>query len=98
MRRTAKLRSARDLGSAIGEARRLRGLTQAELSESVGIHRSYLVAIEAGATVVLLDRMFRLCRRLGVEVTATLPDPASTDQPSAAAGDEGAAESRERDI
>ncbi|MAY98473.1 MAG: hypothetical protein CMH84_18350 [Nocardioides sp.] len=97
MRRTAQLRSARDLGSAIGEARRLRGLTQAELSESVGIHRSYLVAIEAGATVVLLDRMFRLCRRLGVEVTATLPDPASTDQPSGATGDGGAAQSRERD-
>jgi len=84
VRRTAKIRSARDLGSAIAEARHLRGLTQAELSESVGMHRSYLAAIETGASVALLDRVFRICRRLGVEVTVTLPDPASTDRQSEA--------------
>ena len=79
MRRAAKVRSARDLGSAIAEARRLRGLTQAELSESVGVHRSYLAAIETGASVALLERVFRICRRLGVEITVTLPDPASAE-------------------
>lgn len=75
MRRTAKVRSARDLGAAIAEARHLRGLTQSELSESTGLHRSYLAAIETGASVVLLDRVFRILRRLGVEVTVILPEP-----------------------
>lgn len=58
----------------------MRGLTQAELSEITGLHRSYLAKIESGASVVLLDRLFRVLRRLGVEVTVTLPEPTGTEQ------------------
>lgn len=76
------MRSARDLGAAIAEARHLRGLTQAELSESTGLHRSYLAAIENGASVVLLDRVFRVLRRLGVEVTVTLPESIASSNDS----------------
>lgn len=73
--RTARVRSARDLGAVVAEARQVRGWTQAELAERASIERGYLSRIESGASVILLDRVFRLLRRLGVEVTATLPAP-----------------------
>jgi transcriptional regulator with XRE-family HTH domain len=72
--RRMHVRSARDLGSAIAEARRLRGLTQDELAEATGVERSYLARIETGGSVILLDRIFRLLRRLGAEVSVTLPE------------------------
>lgn len=82
MARTARIRSARDLGAVVAEARQLRGWTQMDLAENTGLERSYLARIETGASVILLDRVFRLLRRLGVEVTVTLPEPrdgAATD-------------------
>ena len=75
MARTARIRSARDLGAVVAEARQLRGWTQVDLAENTGLERSYLARIETGASVILLDRVFRLLRRLGVEVTVTLPEP-----------------------
>lgn len=67
------VRSARDLGAVIAEARLTRGLTQEELAEATQVDRSYLARIETGRSVILLDRIFRLLRRLGVEVTVTIP-------------------------
>lgn len=67
------VRSARDLGAVIAEARLARGLTQEELAEATRVDRSYLARIETGRSVILLDRIFRLLRRLGVEVTVTIP-------------------------
>ena len=84
--RTARIRSARDLGAVVAEARRLRGLTQAELAESTSIERGYLARIETGASVILLERVFRLLRRLGVEVTVTLPDVSAADAAGAETG------------
>ena len=75
MARTARVRSARDLGAIVAEARQLRGWTQAELAESTGIERGYLARIETGVSVILLDRVFRLLRRLDVEVMVSLPRP-----------------------
>jgi transcriptional regulator with XRE-family HTH domain len=75
MARTARVRSARDLGAVVAEARQLRGWTQMDLAENTGLERSYLARIETGASVILLDRVFRLLRRLGVEVTVTFPEP-----------------------
>jgi HTH-type transcriptional regulator/antitoxin HipB len=72
--RSMRIRSARDLGAAIAEARQRRGLTQEELSEATRVDRTYLARIVTGRSVILLDRIFRLLRRLGVEVTVTLPE------------------------
>lgn len=90
MVRTARIRSARDLGAVVAEARQLHGWTQAELAESTTLDRSYLARIEAGASVLLLDRVFRLLRRLGVEVTVTLPEVETDMRPR---GEERAGES-----
>jgi transcriptional regulator with XRE-family HTH domain len=72
--RTMLVRGADDLGAAVAEARRLRGLTQEQLATQSGIERTYLARLEAGATVLLLDRALQLLRRLGAEVIVQLPE------------------------
>lgn len=71
--RTWTVRSSADLGRAVAAARAARGLTQAELADGAGINRSYLAALERGASTLLLERALRVLRRLGATVTVTLP-------------------------
>jgi transcriptional regulator with XRE-family HTH domain len=75
--RTMLVRSAGDLGAAVAEARRLRGLTQEQLASQSGIERTYLARLEAGASVLLLNRSLQLLRRLGAEVIVNLPESPS---------------------
>jgi len=62
------VRDAKSLGAAIGANRRSKGLTQAELAESAALHRSYLSNLEQGKATEQTDRLFRVIRRLGLEV------------------------------
>lgn len=78
MKRQMKVRTGSDLGAAVAEARHARSMTQRELAELVNLDRTYLARIEAGISVQMLDRTLRLLRRLGAEVTVTLPDPATS--------------------
>jgi transcriptional regulator with XRE-family HTH domain len=71
--RTWTVRSSADLGRAVASARASRGLTQAELAEDAGINRSYLAALERGASTLALERALRVLRRLGATVTVALP-------------------------
>lgn len=75
MQHQMTVRTGADLGAALAEARRARSLTQQQLAESVNLDRTYLAKIEAGTSVQMLDRTLRLLRRLGAEVTVTLPEP-----------------------
>lgn len=75
MQRQMTVRTGADLGAALAEARRARSLTQQQLAESANLDRTYLAKIEAGTSVQMLDRTLRLLRRLGAEVTVTLPEP-----------------------
>ena len=72
-RRTWLISSAADFGRTIADLRSLRGLTQAELAEQNGLTRNYVARLEAGLSVVMVDRVLRLLRRLGAEVTVALP-------------------------
>ncbi len=67
------IRSPADLGRALAGVRAARGLTQAQVAEQTGIDRSYLVRLEAGMSVLLLERALRILRRLGATVTVELP-------------------------
>jgi transcriptional regulator with XRE-family HTH domain len=78
--RTMLVRSAGDLGAAVAEARRLKGLTQEQLSAQSGIERTYLARLEAGASVLLLNRSLQLLRRLGAEVIVQLPEAAAAEE------------------
>lgn len=79
MTRTFTVRTGKDLGGAVREARMARELTQEELAEQAGLRRSYLAKMETGLSVVLLDRALRALRLLGAEVVVTLPE--RTDGP-----------------
>ena len=74
MSRVVQIRSGSDLGVAVREAREAASMTQEALAEFVGLDRSYLAKMETGLSVLLLDRALRVLRRLGAEVTVTLPD------------------------
>lgn len=69
--RSWQIRSAADFGRAIADLRSRRGLTQDQLARQAGMSRNYLAQLETGLTVVMLDRVLRLLRRLGAEVTVT---------------------------
>lgn len=68
------VRSPADLGRAVAGVRYERKLTQEELAAELGIERSYLARLEAGASTLLLERALRALRRLGATVTVTLPE------------------------
>ena len=72
------VRSAGDLGKALQQARLASGMTQEELSEATGVDRTYLARMESGLSVLLLERLMRLLRHTGAEVTVTLPDRAAS--------------------
>ncbi|MDQ1630278.1 MAG: HTH-type transcriptional regulator / antitoxin HipB [Frankiaceae bacterium] len=71
--RQVPIRRPKDLGLAVAEARRLRRLSQAELADTAGIDRTYLVRLEAGLSTLLVERVLRLLRRLGAELVVVLP-------------------------
>ena len=75
MNRVVTVRSPADLGAAIALARKQRGLSQEQLAATAGVERSYLARLESGKSVLLVERALRLLRRLGAEVTVTLPEP-----------------------
>jgi len=78
--RSWQVRRGTDLGLAIAEARRSKGLTQAELAEEIQVSRPYLTLMENGRSSRLLDHLLRALRRLGAEVTVTWPAPDSADE------------------
>jgi transcriptional regulator with XRE-family HTH domain len=69
--RTWTVRSTEDLGRAVSEIRRARGMTQKELAEQGGLSRVWLAKLETGHTTPVLDHLLRLLRRLGATVTIT---------------------------
>jgi transcriptional regulator with XRE-family HTH domain len=71
---TWRVRTPADLGRAMAGARRERGLSQGEFAEDLGFERSYLSELESGETTIALERTLRALRRLGAEITISLPD------------------------
>lgn len=67
--RPFRARNAQDIGVAIKHFRTQAGLTQADLAERAGIHRSYLAALENGRVTEALDRVMTLFRELGVHIS-----------------------------
>lgn len=62
------IRHPADLGRAMRHFRDRGGVTQAELADQVGIHRSYLSDLERGRSTEQTERAFRVLRRLGLEI------------------------------
>jgi len=64
-----RVSDAASFGTAVREFRLRRGLSQTELSELTGLHRSYLSDLERGRTTEQLERLVAVLGRLGVRIT-----------------------------
>ncbi len=68
------VRSGSDLGAAIGEIRTSRGVTQADLSEQLGVSRTWLAKLERGRTTNMVDLLVRLLRNMGATILVEFDD------------------------
>ena len=59
---------AKSFGSAIREFRRRRHISQQKLADDTNLHRSYLSALEGGATTEAVKNLMRALRALDLEV------------------------------
>lgn len=68
----------RIVGRNIRRLRRERGLSQEELADEIGVHRTFMGGIERGERNLTLQTFERLAQRLGVDPVSLLtePDPA----------------------
>ena len=57
------------IGQAVRHYRRQAGLTQAQLAEMTGLHRTYLSDLERGKETEQVKRILRVFRQLGVRMT-----------------------------
>ena len=64
-----RLYTAASVGPAIRAYREEAGLTQQELADMAGLHRSYLSDLEQGKQTEQLRRILRLLKLLGVRAT-----------------------------
>jgi transcriptional regulator with XRE-family HTH domain len=62
------------LGAAIRHYRNEAGLSQADLAERTGLHRSYLSDLEQGKETEQVKRILRVLRELGVRMTLDKAD------------------------
>jgi transcriptional regulator with XRE-family HTH domain len=72
--RTWLVHNGADLGRAVGEIRRHRGMTQEQLAAEGGLRRAWLAKLETGRSTTVLDHLVRLLRRLGATMTVTFDD------------------------
>lgn len=62
------------LGAAVRHFRQQAGLSQAELAERTGLHRTYLSALEQGRETEQVKRILRVLKELGVRMTIEKAD------------------------
>jgi transcriptional regulator with XRE-family HTH domain len=61
------------LGGRLRALREAAGLTQEELADSAGLHRTYVGQIERGGRNLTYKNVLRLARGLGVEPESLMP-------------------------
>ena len=63
----------RRFGEQLRSVRRAKGLSQERLSESAGLHRTFVSLIERGERNVTLQTIEKLAIALGVEMAELMP-------------------------
>ncbi len=69
-----RLYTAASIGPAIRAYREEAGLTQQQLADIAGLHRTYVSALEQGKQTQQLRRVLRLLKLLGVRATLQKAD------------------------
>jgi transcriptional regulator with XRE-family HTH domain len=68
---------ARDFGQRVRTLRLKKGISQEELADRCGVHRTYMGRIERGETNITLTNIHKVARGLGVS-PASLVDEAKS--------------------
>lgn len=63
------------VGRNIRRLRRERGLSQEDLADEIGVHRTYMGGVERGERNLTLRSLERLAERLGVSPLSLLEEP-----------------------
>lgn len=63
-----RIRTAADIGQAVKAARRQQGRTQAQLAESIGASRKWIVDLEAGRSTGDLGLILRVLNALALDL------------------------------
>ncbi|GAA1705994.1 hypothetical protein GCM10009745_62300 [Kribbella yunnanensis] len=79
-----EIRSARNLGAAVRDARRRQGLTQQELARRAGVSREWLVRLEKGHARLELQLVLNTLAAVGLVLEVSDDDPAAADPTTAA--------------
>lgn len=83
------------LGRAVRRLRSAKGFSQEGFADSVGVHRTYMGAVERGETNISLDNVVRIAEGLGIKVSSLLseaeretayPDRKTPNRPPASTG------------
>jgi HTH-type transcriptional regulator / antitoxin HipB len=64
-----QVRTVRDLGAAVKQARKERGYSQAALAREVGVHQPKISAVERGAPGVRVGLVLQILRTLALAIT-----------------------------
>ena len=73
-----QVRTVRDLGAAVKQARKARGLSQAALAMEVGVYQPKISAVERGAPGVRVGLVLQILRTLDLAITL---EPGSSGPP-----------------
>jgi HTH-type transcriptional regulator/antitoxin HipB len=65
------VQTTRDLGAAIRQARKERGLSQGDLAKAVRVHQPKISAVERGAPGVRVGLVLQIIRALNLSLTLT---------------------------
>lgn len=72
---------ADQLGPHLKSLRKLRGLSQTQLGQRLGVGQARVAAIEAHPGAVSLDQLLRILQVLQTEVVLRVPPPDGVDPP-----------------
>jgi transcriptional regulator with XRE-family HTH domain len=62
------------LGRAVRRLRSAKGFSQEAFADAVGVHRTYMGAVERGETNISLDNIVRIAEGLAVKVSTLLAE------------------------
>ncbi|WP_026550080.1 helix-turn-helix domain-containing protein [Arthrobacter sp. Br18] len=79
--------NAEALGRMLQQGRMLRGLSQRQLAEQLGIGQKWVWEMEQGKPGLLTERLFEMLRATGVRLYAEIDDPEEEADPTERSSD-----------
>ncbi|MHB1171744.1 MAG: helix-turn-helix domain-containing protein [Lacisediminihabitans sp.] len=69
-----EIKNAETLGYMLQQSRLLRGKTQRQLAEELGVSQKYIWEMESGKPTIFTERLFDMMRATGMRLRAEIDD------------------------